>query len=405
MSAPARVPAATPWGLVILLGALIGMGPLAIDMYLPGLPALAADLKASPVQAQATLAAFLAGMAVGQFFYGPASDRLGRRGPILLGLCLFIVASVICATATSPAVLLAGRFLQALGACAGVISRAVVRDKFDHHETARVLSLLTLVMGMAPILAPLLGGFLLMVAGWRTLFWFMAAFGVVLGLFVVLRLGESRTEETSAQAKLENPFQAFGQLVRQRRVLGYTLGSALNSATLFTYISCSPELLIQKYGISPQAFGWVFGANAVGLITASQVNRYYLRRLTADQILGRAGTAAAGFAVLLAICAVTGFGGRWTILPLLFLIMSMYGFMQGNTIAGALNCDPKRAGSVSALQGGFQFVVGASAVTLVGALHDGTPRPMALVMLVALVGSAAALRWLAFPKEPAKAVS
>lgn len=391
----------TPWGLVVLLGALTAMGPLAIDMYLPSLPSIGVDLHASASETQGTVAAFLTGMAIGQFFYGPASDRLGRRPPILFGIAIFILASAGCALATSPKLLIAGRFVQALGACSGaVVARAVVRDRFSHVETARMLSLLMLIMGLAPILAPLLGGALLTLGGWRLNFWFMTAFGVALGLAAVTRMRESRSAETAAHARGEHPFRAYLALLGEPRLVGYALAGALNGATLFTYISASPELVIQTYGIPARAFGWVFGANALGIIGANQVNRHLLRGTTPDRVLARASLAALGFAGLLALAAVTGFGERWTILPLLFLVLASYGFMGGNTTAGALNVDPRRAGSISALMGALSFGTGALASTLAGALHDGTPRPMALIMLTALAGSALALHGLALRRSP-----
>jgi DHA1 family bicyclomycin/chloramphenicol resistance-like MFS transporter len=233
------------------------------------------------------------------------------------------------------------------------------------------------------------------VGGWRLNFWFMAAFGVLLGLAALLRLKESRSAETAAHARSEHPFRAYLALAREPRLVGYALSGALNGATLFTYISASPELVIQTYGIPAQAFGWVFGANAIGIIGANQVNRHLLRRLTPDQVLARASLVALGFAGLLALAALSGFGERWTILPLLFCVLASYGFMQGNTTAGALNVDPRRAGSISALMGALSFGTGALASSFAGALHDGTPRPMALIMLTALAGSALSLHALA----------
>jgi MFS transporter, DHA1 family, multidrug resistance protein len=392
-------PERTPWGLVVLLGSLTAMGPLAIDMYLPSLPAIGVNLHAASGQTQATVSAFLAGMGLGQLFYGPASDRLGRKAPILLGTVIYIAASAACALATSPEMLIGGRFVQALGACAGgVVSRAIVRDQFNHTETARMLSLLMLIMGLAPILAPLLGGALLGLGGWQLNFWFMAAFGGAVGLAAALRLRESRSDETTAHARTENPLQAYGALLREKRLVGYALAGALNGATLFTYVASSPDLLIKTYGVPPSAFGWVFGLNAVGIIGGNQVNRFLLRHWTPDQILARSSSIAVVFAVLLVIAAVSGIGERWTVLPLLFALLSTYGFMGGNTMAGALNVDPRRAGAISALIGGVSFGMGALASAAAGLLHDGTPRPMAVVMFVALLGAVVALRVLALPK-------
>jgi DHA1 family bicyclomycin/chloramphenicol resistance-like MFS transporter len=383
-----------------LLGGLTALGPLAIDMYLPSLPAIGADLRSPSAEIQSTVAAFLAGMAIGQLFYGPASDRLGRRAPVLVGLVIFIAASVGCALATSGEMLIGMRFIQALGGCAGaVVSRAVIRDRFDHTETARMLSLMTLIMGLAPIFAPLIGGFLLTVGGWRSLFWVMAGVGALLVLAVLLRMPETRSAETAAHARAEHPIRAYLSLLGQRRLVGYAVAGALNGAVLFTYIGSSPELLIETYGISPSAFGWVFGTNAVAIIGAAQLNRRLLRRWTPDGVLARSSQLGVLAAGLLAAAAVTGIGERWSVLPLLFVVLGSYGLMQGNTMAGALSLDPRRAGSISALLGACAFAVGAAGSGLAGLLHDGTPRPMALVILAAMIGSAVSLKSLALPRK------
>lgn len=393
-------PQPTPWGLVILLGAMTAFGPMSIDMYLPALPAIGEGLHATPSQTQATVAAFLAGMAIGQFLYGPASDRFGRRAPILVGAVIYIVASVLCALAATPEMLIAGRFIQALGACAGaVVARAVIRDQFGHTETARMLSMMMLVTGLAPILAPLLGGFLLEFAGWRINFWVLTAFGVAVGLACFLRLKETRSEETAALARSENPLRAYMALFRQKRLIGYGLAGALNGSALFTYIATSADLLIGTYKIPPSAFGWVFGANALGMIGGGQVNRVLLKRRTPDDVLRWSTLVSVVLAVLFVVAAFTNLGGAAGVLTFLFLLLASYGFIQGNTMAGALSVDPRRAGSISALMGALSFATGAVASSIAALFHDGTARPTAVAMLIGLTGSMIALQTLALPRK------
>lgn len=391
-------PVAVPWRLVLLLGALTAFAPMSIDMYLSSLPSIGRTLSAGPNDTQATLAAFFAGMAIGQVFYGPASDRFGRRLPLLVGIGVFIAASVVCALAPNIRTLIAARFVQALGGCAGaVIARAVVRDRFSHTDTARVLSLMTLIMGLAPVLAPQLGGVVQYVAGWRGVFWTLAGFGLVIALWVTIALAESRSAETEAQARSENPLRAYRALFGMRRLMGYAIAGALNGAVLFTYISGAPDLVMGTYGHSPLVFNLVFAFNAVGIIGASQINRLLLRRSTPDQVLSRASIASIIAALLLSIAAWTGWGGQWTVLPLLFAALSTYGLMGGNTMAGALSVDPRRTGSVSALMGSASFGAGALASWVGGLLHDGTSRPVAGVMFACLVGSALSIFFLALP--------
>ncbi|MBO9543142.1 multidrug effflux MFS transporter [Caulobacter sp.] len=398
MTDTAQPPAAVPWRLVLLLGALTAFAPMSIDMYLSSLPAIGRSLHAGPEQTQTTLAAFFAGMAIGQVIYGPASDRFGRRLPLLVGIGVFIAASVVCALAPSIEILIAARFIQALGGCAGaVIARAVVRDRFSHADTARVLSLMTLIMGLAPVLAPQFGGVVQFFAGWRGVFWVLVAFGLLIGLWVTISLAESRSAETEAQARGENPLRAYVALFGMRRLMGYALAGALNGAVLFTYISGAPDLIMGTYGHSPLVFNIIFAFNAVGIIGASQINRLLLRRNLPDQVLSKASIASIVAAFLLSIAAFTGWGGQWTVLPLLFCALSMYGLMGGNTMAGALSVDPRRAGSISALMGSASFGAGALASWAGGLLHDGTPRPVAGVMFACLVGSALAIFFLALP--------
>lgn len=384
------------WGMVTLLGAMTAFGAMSIDMYLPAMPSIGVDLRASPAEVQRTLSSLLLGLAAGQLVYGPWSDRVGRRIPILSGILLYVAASIWCALAADVTQLAIARFVQGLGACAAmVVSRAVVRDLYDHTETARILSLINLVFGLAPILAPLVGGFVLSFGGWRTIFWILAGFGVAVGLSVILGLKESRSAATADIAGAESPFASYRLLLRNRRLLGYILAGAFNSACLFAYIAASPDLIIGTYGVDAQHFGWIFGMNAFGLIAASQINRKLLTRWSPEQVLSVAVLAAFGFGLLFLTVAATGIGGMWGVLACLFLVVSTFGFMFANTAAGALSIDPHRAGSISGLMGTLGFVVGAASSAAAGLIHDGTAVPVAAVMTTALALSALSLLLLA----------
>jgi len=389
------------WWFVALLGALGALGPLSIDTYLPSLPTIVRDLRASAGAGEDTLAVFFAGLAIGQLFYGPASDRLGRRGPILFGVSLYVAASLACALSPDIRTLLVARLCQALGGCAAfVVSRAIVRDHFDHQESARFFSLLALVMGAAPILAPLAGGLILTFAGWRAIFVILAAIGASVGIAVYLLLAESRSDAAAQRAREQHPFRTYLGLLRNRRLLRYLAVTSLNSASMFTYIASSAAVIIGLYHVPPTRFGLVFGANAVGLIAISQLNRYLLRFYAADGLLRGAALASVAFAVLLAVSAVTGWGGLWGILPPLFLTVSLTSMIQANSLAGALSTDPLRAGSIAALVGSASFAVSAIAASIAGAAYDGTARPMAFVILACLGGCAAATFGVARTRHP-----
>jgi DHA1 family bicyclomycin/chloramphenicol resistance-like MFS transporter len=367
--------------LALVLGILTAFGPLSIDMYLPALPTIGAEFGADTAAAQLTLSLFFVGLAAGQALYGPLSDRLGRKRPLLFGCALYTLASLGCALAPSLGGLVALRLAQAIGGCAGmVIARSVVRDLFDSQESARMYSFLMLVMGLAPITAPLIGGQLLVAFGWRAIFWLLTGFGLCCLLLVLFGLPETLPPEQRTRAGLGQALTTYRRLLADRRFMGYALAGGFVSAGMFAYISGSPFVIIELYGVAPQHYGWIFGANAFGLIIASQINRGLLKRYHSNTILGAALSGIASAGLLLTLVAATGVGGLAGILPPLFICIAGFGLVAPNSAAAAMAPHGQIAGSASALLGTLQFVVGAIAGMLVGALHNGTAIPMASVI-------------------------
>jgi DHA1 family bicyclomycin/chloramphenicol resistance-like MFS transporter len=375
----------------ILLGALTAMGPLAIDMYLPSFPTIAGELGTTTAAVQATAAAYFLGLAAGQAFYGSFSDRVGRKLPLYVGLVLFILASIGCALVTSVEGLAALRFVQALGGCAEmVVARAVVRDRFDERDGIRVLSLLLLVMGVAPILAPTIGGQLLVAFGWRAIFWVLAAYGVAGLIAVVMFLPETLPPERRQAHSLGRLVRVYGTLLRDRRYMGYVLAGSFIISGMFAYIAGSPFVFIELFGVAPDRFGLFFGANAFGLIAASQVNGRLAHRGDPRRIV-RVVLPVSGVAGLVLLAAtLTGIGGFPAVLVPLFVFVSSLGFVLPNTTVLAMAPHGSVAGSASALMGTVQFLLGAIAGGLVGVFANGTAVPLGTVIAVCGVAALAA---------------
>ena len=385
-------------GEILLLGSLTAFGAVTIDLYLPTLPAIARDYGTSAAAVQLTLSTFFVGMALGQLFFGPLSDRIGRRPTILIGCAVYVAASLFCALAPTIEALVAGRFFQALGCCAAMVTcRAIVRDRYDHRDSARIFSLLMLVLAIAPLLAPTVGGWIAAAAGWHAVFYAFVAVGVAISAAVGLRLDESRSAATAQAARGQDVLSAYARLLGHKRLIGYLLVGAANGATLFSYIAASPDLVVNSWGFSESQFGLVFAAIAVGVVGSSQVNRLLLKHRSPDAILAWAtlGAAAAGVALWL----VALFDAPVpVVLAAVFVALSSNGLIAANASAGALNVDPLWAGAISGLMGGINFGMGAAASALAAAMYDGTARPLAANVAVALLVAAAAYHLLAKPR-------
>ncbi|MDO9708270.1 Bcr/CflA family multidrug efflux MFS transporter [Paracraurococcus lichenis] len=372
-----------PWFLPLILGAIAAFGPLATDMYLPAFPAIAAGLPADPAAVQVTLATFFAGTAIGQLGYGPLADRVGRKPALLLGLLVFALASIGCALTRSIDTLIWLRLGQGLGGCAGmVVARAIVRDVSEGAGSIRLMSQLMLVMGLAPILAPSLGGALLSVAEWRAIFWVLAAYSAGLAVLVVLLLPETLEAERRRREGLAGILLTYARLLRNRQFLGHALAGALPTAGMFAYIAGSPFVYMELFHVSPGGYARFFGLNALGLILVGQVNARLARHVAAERLLAWVQVWMAAAGVLLLAVVASGLGGFWAMVALLFCFIACIGAVMPLATTLAMAPQGRAAGSASALIGTLQFGLGAITGALVGALHNGTALPMAALIAV-----------------------
>ncbi len=363
--------------LVLVLGLLAAFGPLAIDMYLPAFPAIGQDLGASERAVGWTLAVYFAGLSLGQLVVGPVTDRIGRLRPLRLGLVLFAAGSAGAALAPRIELLVAARAVQALGgATCAVTSRAVVRDLYRGGDAARMNSRLVLVMGVAPMLAPLVGGALLTAFGWRSIFVVLLA--IAAATFVIV--AASLTETAPVQTTRVGHGQALRAIIGDRGFVGHALVVALAQAGMFAYITGAPAVFMDLHHVTPGHFGWFFGSNAAGYVAGSQLNARLVRAAPPTTILtgGLVSLCTTG-AALVAISVTDA--GLWPTAAAFFAFVSSLGFIMPNAIAVALEDQGPRAGNAAAWMGALQFGVAAGASSLVSALGDGTARPLAAIML------------------------
>ncbi|MFJ9419211.1 multidrug effflux MFS transporter [Streptomyces sp. NPDC101227] len=391
--APAAPAASRRTGLLVtlVLGGLTAVPPLSMDMYLPALPQVTAALRSPAATVQLTLTACLAGMALGQMVVGPMSDKWGRRRPLLAGMVIYILATALCTFATNAEVLITLRLLQGLAGAAGiVIARAVVRDLYDGVEMARFFSTLMLISGVAPVVAPLIGGQILRITDWRGVFVVLTAVGVLLTLLVWRKLHETLPPARRHSGGLGQALRTMRDLLADRPFSGYLLVGAFAFAALFAYISASPFVVQEIYGASPQTFSLLFGINSVGLVLVGQINgKLLVGRISFEKVLGIGLTAMAVAAtgLLLMSCGIFGEVGLLPMAAGLFVLMSAMGLVLPSTNTLALLRTPHAAGSASALLGTSTFLLGAVASPLVGIAGERTALPMAVVQLSCAVSA------------------
>ncbi|MDY7089819.1 MAG: multidrug effflux MFS transporter [Actinomycetota bacterium] len=393
------LPAGRRLRIVLVLGFLTALGPLTIDMYLPALPTITADLHSTEAAVQLTLTGTLLGLALGQLLIGPLSDAVGRRMPLLAGVGVHVLASVLCVVAPNLAVLGTLRVAQGLGAAAAsVVAMAIVRDLFSGLAAAKLFSRLMLVVGVAPILAPTIGGVVLNWTSWRGVFVVLTVAAVAIMTATALILPETLPVERRRGGGVAGTLRDYGRLFTDRAYVGLILVAALAFSALFAYVSGSSFVFQEEYGMSEQQFAYVFAGGAIGLIGATQFNVRLLRRWQPVQILGGALTAGAVFGVIFLLFAITGIGGLAGVLIPLWLVLAMVGLAMPNAPALALSRHGEAAGTAAALLGAVQFGVGALAAPLVGVLGNSS-LAMAIVVAGSMVASVGVLWAVVRPKE------
>lgn len=350
-----------PVAWIMMLGLIVAVGPLSIDMYLPALPAMADSFGVSTAFMANSVPAYFIGLVFGQLFYGPLSDRVGRVKPLYFGMTLYVIASIVCATTNNEYVLFAGRTVQALGACVGaVVTRAAIRDRLTARQTAKAFSIMILVMGLAPILAPSLGALFLRFFDWHSIFWFLAAFGTLNLLLTKFFFFETLTEENRNIRPAKEVLSQYWDLLKDPTFNYPAIGGGLLMGAMFVYISAASELIMDTYGISATHFGWIFGLNAAGFVGLTQLNQWLTNRFRILSILRFGAMMQVVSAAALFIIGLIFGVDAWLplVLACIFFCIAGLGLTQPNASAIALAFQKRRAGMASALQGSLMFSVG-----------------------------------------------
>ena len=379
-------------GWLILVGAMSALGPFSIDMYLPAFPLIEREFGEGGVER--TMATYMLGIALGQLVYGPISDRFGRKPPLYFGLILYAIGATGCALAENMSMLMSMRIVQAIGACAPlVIGRAIVRDRCEPHEAARAYSTLMLIVSLGPIIAPTLGGWVITISGWRAVFLFQAVGGIALVIAMHMMLRESRDPQHVVPLRISSALASYAGLFASRRFVGYSLVGGFGMGGLFCFVTGSPIVMANVFGLTPQQFGYMIGLNGIAFLSASQLNIHALQNSTPAQVLARAVWWPLAFTLLLAIISFFIAPPLWLVIVLQFCFFISVGRLTPNVSALALAPYAREAGSASALMGALQSALGMFAGVAVAMFSDGTLFRLALLLLICALLSALSYVW------------
>lgn len=369
------------WRLILLLGALAACGPISIDIYLPSLPSLAAAFDISASAAQVTLTSFMLGFSIGMLLYGPLSDAYGRRSILIGGIVLYGLASIACALAPSIGWLIAVRFLQALGAgAASVLARAIARDVHGPTDAARVLSMLAIVTSIGPLLAPLVGGQLLLLGGWRAVFVSLALFGAACAIMAVRKVPETWPSHKRHENTLTASFAVYGRLLTDPVTWGHMLCGGMAFAGMFAYITATPFIYIDYFHVSAQAYGLFFALNVVGVMAGNFLNVRLVATLGTLRMISASSQVYLLASLGVFVVCTTGWSSLRSIVVTLFFVVSMVGVLGANCTTDLMHRYPRNAGAAAAVFGAMQLALGALSSLVVSGLQDGSPRAMGIVI-------------------------
>ncbi len=375
--------------LILILGALCTISPFSIDMYLPGFPAIAENLNTSIYNVQLSLTAYLVGIAIGQLFYGPLLDKYGRKKPLYVGLIIYILTSIACAYTFSVDHLIVMRFLQAIGGCVGMVAaQALVRDLFPSNKTAQVLSLLTLVIAVSPMVAPTVGGYVTAHFSWQMVFWVLAAITLLILIGIKWYLPPGAQPDTTISLRPRKVVQNYLMVLKNRQFLVYMLVGGIAGAAPFAYIAGSADVFMNRYGISETGYGWIFALLATAMIGSTQMNHLLLKKFSSEQII----RVSLLYQSIVGLAMIVGVWMQWldvySLICLMFIFLTGHGLNSPNTAALSLEPFSKNAGSASAMMGSVRMAMGGITSALVSIFHTGTALPMVTLMAAcALVGS------------------